>query len=231
MYSFSLPTADQHWPLLVLGLTTVVFLLFDTTCGAAQWRRRGYAELRAVVTQRLLGAALLGGVPALVVVFSGRSLWDFGLRWGAPASGAMLYGIVAGVVLPLSFLQSRRAAVWRDYPELRIARWSVGVTLLNAASWVLYLIGYELLFRGVLLFTLALWIGPWPAVGAMTAVYTLAHLGKPAGEAFGCIPMGIVFGWTALATGSVWPVIAAHSVIAVFNDWGAVRHDPARSFG
>jgi len=224
------PPGDALWPLFVMGVTVCVILTFETFLRAPFWRHRGRDELGAILAQRLGGAALLGLLPGLLLVVTGRALEGYGLGWGQWSAGVPLF-VVTVVALPLIFAQSRSRSTWAHYPELRLAVWTPRTRALNVASWAIYLVAYELLFRGFLLFSLALWIGPWPAVGVMTAMYVLAHLGKAPGEAYGCIPMGLLFGWTALVAGSIWPGVAAHIAIAVFNDWAVIRHDPARRMG
>ncbi len=227
---FQAPPSDAVWPLLILGLTAAAILTFETFLHASFWRARGKTELGAVLAQRLTGAGLLGLLPALLLVATGRPLVEYGLGWGQWSAAAPL-GVVVAIALPLIFIQSRHPSTWGVYPELRVALWTPRIRCSNVLSWSAYLVAYELLFRGVLLFSAAYWLGAWPAVGIMTAMYVLAHLGKPPGEAYGCIPMGLLFGWTALVSGSIWPGVAAHVVIAVFNDWAVIRHDPARRMG
>ncbi len=95
----------------------------------------------------------------------------------------------------------------------------------SLVGWSLYLVGYEALFRGTLLFALFRAAGAWPAIVITTAVYALAHLDKRAGEILGSVPMGIVWGMACLEAGGLWPALMCHVAVAVAFDRGlaAVR--------
>jgi membrane protease YdiL (CAAX protease family) len=173
-----------------------------------------YGPWRDVRQKRLAGLALLGG-PA--VFFTPEAL-----RLPALVPTLAFLGVVA-LIVPVVVLAARQPAHWRVYPEDRRERWDRRAELGNAASWFAYLVGYELFFRGLLLGTLAVAYGPWPALALTTAIYAAAHFDKPMGEGAGTLPMGFVFGLVTLAAGSVWPAIAGHLVIAVTNDVAVIR--------
>ena len=50
--------------------------------------------------------------------------------------------------------------------------------LTEGLGWFIYLFGYELLFRGILLFPLVAAIGVWPAIGVNIALYSATHIPK-----------------------------------------------------
>ena len=129
-------------------------------------------------------------------------------------------------MLPVVALSARRSASWRHYPEIRARRWTRRLRLVNALSWLAYLLGYELFFRGVFLFAMARWVGPWPAIGIVTAVYVAVHLHKPAGECLGSLIMGVIFGAVSLAGAGIWGPVLGHVLIAVGNDELVLRADP-----
>ena len=93
--------------------------------------------------------------------------------------------------------------------------------------WAGYLLGYECLFRGVLLSGLVEPFGTWPALAMVTGLYTLAHLHKDAAETLSCIPMGFVFGWAALETGSFLGPFVLHLLIATSYERFAASRQPA----
>ena len=47
---------------------------------------------------------------------------------------------------------------------------------------------------------------------------SLLHIGKPEGEILGAIPIGLLFGWFALRTRSIWYGWAVHASIGVLTD-------------
>jgi membrane protease YdiL (CAAX protease family) len=100
----------------------------------------------------------------------------------------------------------------------------------NALGWTLYLIGYEFLFRGILLFPLVSEIGVWPAIAINTAMYSATHIPKGLNEAVGAVPLGIVLCLLTLMTGTLWIAIVVHIVMAWANSFSSVFHHPDMTF-
>lgn len=177
-----------------------------------------------VYGQRVLGFVVLGVVPALLAAggLSG-GLAAHGLMAPRGEPSAWFLALVILVVLPILVLAQRSPRQWSHYPQLRPPCWDLRTHLLNAATWGLYLLGYELFFRGILTFALAREVGAWPGVAIVTALYVAVHLPKPAGEAVGTLPMGLIFGLTALVSDSILAVWLGHWMIAVTSDVAAQR--------
>lgn len=214
----------------VVALTSALaYVLYHYGADAKQLRR-WLAPQASVHGQRLLGAVLLGLVPLAVIGLALEGgVAAYGLT-AAPLLPTLL--IPCGVLLglsPILWLASGGAAHQERYPQLRAARWDARLVGANGLSWGIYLLGYELFFRGFLLFALVPTLGAWPAVLVMTALYTFAHLPKDFGECLGCVPMGIVFGWLALETGAIWAPFLLHWGIALTSDTMTVVRSPERA--
>lgn len=106
---------------------------------------------------------------------------------------------------------------WREWP------WSKSLKQLNFVSWFLYLLGYEIFFRGVLLFWVEDYSGYWMAIWVNILVYTLAHLHKNKEEVWGSIPLGFIYAIVCLEAGSFIPAFVGHFTMAWFNDWICLR--------
>jgi len=202
--------------LALVGGATVFYLAFHLL-------QRADATPRRPLRRRWIGVVLLGVVPlALVAALSPRPLASYGLTidhlpWSLAVSVATWLAL-----LPLIALQARSVAFQAAYPELRLPL--VGaVARDNAASWILYLVAYELFFRGILLLGLAPLIGAHPALAVVTMGYVFVHLDKFAGEAIGTIFTGVGFGLAALHTGSIVMPVVAHVLIALTSDTLAAR--------
>ena len=83
----------------------------------------------------------------------------------------------------------------------------------SALGWMCYPAGYEVMFRGYLLFPLAAMLGVWPAVGISTILPRSAF---PEHGALTCLPAGVDLLIT-LQTESVFLAWAGHAVVALFN--------------
>ncbi len=172
------------------------------------------ARWRAVARSKWLGAAIFGFGSLVSLLALGLALGGNGVA--APVLHP-LHALPFVALLPVA-LAARSPANLARSPQLRRAVMPPRLVLASFGLWALYLLGYELLFRGLLLFPLAAELGWWPALGLSTGMYVLAHLHKPAAETLGCIPMGFVFGWMALDSGSVLLPWSLHLAIVVVNE-------------
>jgi len=77
-----------------------------------------------------------------------------------------------------------------------------------------YMIIYEILMRGTVLFMLTDQFPVVYAVAINTLIYAAMHLVKNLKEALLCIPLGIFLCWLTLYTGSIWPAAAFHLIFA-----------------
>ena len=175
-------------------------------------------QARAVYAHRLSGIIWLGLIPLAIATLARRADTSLGLGLDRPNILLWSVPMIALVVLPSIWFNSRRAHFRQNYPQIRGSTWSPSRHLMNALTWVLYLVAYEYLFRGFLLFGLADAVGLWPAISIMTMAYTFAHIDRPPAEAFGCVPIGFVFGYLALESGGIWGPVIIHAMIAISND-------------
>jgi membrane protease YdiL (CAAX protease family) len=122
-------------------------------------------------------------------------------------------------------ISAGRAEHQARYPEVRMSVWTRPQLAQSALAWFCYLLGYELVFRGVLFLALVPQFGAVRAGVVSTGLYVLAHLRKDAGETWSCFAMGALF--CALAMyGGVGAAIALHVTIAVGAELLTVRRNP-----
>ncbi|MFZ5939143.1 MAG: CPBP family intramembrane glutamic endopeptidase [Bacteroidota bacterium] len=197
------------------------------TRAAARNGDPGKASVYQVLLQRLWGVLFLGLVPALWILFSGKlSFHDFGfstifanpIPWWS-------WLLVAGILL-LGYFNSGAKGNLEHYPMIRVQHWSYSLVLLSALSWIAYLVAYEFFFRGILLYSSLSLLGPWPAIALNISIYAFAHMYKGAGEAFGALPLGVVFCLITLITGNIWTVTILHVIMALSNEWFSLWKHP-----
>lgn len=132
------------------------------------------------------------------------------------------------VLLPvpviMSSFTSRSSTHRAQYPQVREPVWGRRLVFVNILCWILYLAGYEVFFRGFLLFGLLEVVSPWTAIMINTLFYSLVHIPKGAGEAFGAIPLGILLCLITLATGNFWVAFLVHCSMACSNDLFSLRN-------
>lgn len=212
---------------------SLVYWAYHYHANAARYRRRWGASLEEQVAQvrgysfqRVMGMVLLGVVPVLVGWgLWGRSLGAYGVTLGVDWGLTALWVVGAyGVLGPLLWAAARGTQHQAMYPQMRVEAWTRALWVQNAGTWALYLLGYEVFFRGFLLVPMVEHFGVWPAIGVNTALYVYAHLPKDAGETLGCVVMGVVFALMALTTGGIWAPWLAHVLVAVSSEAWAVYH-------
>lgn len=130
------------------------------------------------------------------------------------------------ITLTVSFHSSKSAKIRARSPELRLTDWYPRHVVLSAGAWVLYLLGYEFLFRGVLWFLCVEAFGFWPALAINLILYSLVHLPQGVQMAVGSIPVGVVFCLLSSQTGSFLPAFIIHSFIAVSTEMFSLYHEP-----
>jgi len=217
----------------VVGTVTVCYLAFHYLAGPAVARRLfgppDGAALRTAVAfwRRGVGFVLLGVVPLTVLTVGlGAEPTAYGLSLDDAGLSLILAAVTLLVMVPLIALQSRRPWFHHHYPEARFTEWTRGREAASAGAWLVYLVAYEVFFRGFMLFGLAHQLGPWPAIVITTAAYVFVHLGKNAGEGVGSLLVGLLYGAVALHTGSILMPLVVHWVTAVAADLLAVTHHP-----
>lgn len=217
--------------LVAMAVLTVFFYWTRVdTIGVTTQGRDWMAMTRQPLTMfqhNLAGAFLLGMVPLAAARFlCGRSPAELGLGRGNIRRGFMWLGMgipLAILVGKLSAGQPEFRSVYPLDPDLTA---EPGVFARHAAFQLLYYFGWEVLFRGVLLFGLRDRVGFGTANIIQTALSVVVHFGRPFSETMAAMPAGLAFGGVARHTGSVWYVIIIHWVVGVAQDWFIVAGGP-----
>ena len=142
-----------------------------------------------------------------------------------PYSLAWIVGL-AILVMPITYFIAQKAKNLVNYPQIRAKIWTQKTVILNIVGWSLYLLGYEVLFRGVLLFPLVEYMGVWPAIAVNIALYSATHIPKGMDETIGAAPLGLVLCLLTLASGSLLIAFVIHVVLALKNSFTALKFHP-----
>ncbi|PID92651.1 MAG: hypothetical protein CSA96_02245 [Bacteroidetes bacterium] len=177
-----------------------------------------------LIVQRLLGLLFLGILPAIFILLTKGSLQSYGLR--APGSCFWWLLPLAASIVVLGYFAAGSASNKAMYPQIRKQIWNPGLLLVSALSWLFFLLGYEFLFRGYLLFASYNVLGTWPAIALNCSLYALAHMYKGPRETFGAIPLGILLCWISLESGSILYAFLLHGVMALSNEWWSISRNP-----
>lgn len=234
MMNFSLNDAQTFKVAFAFGYFSLAYLVFFFSWHSTKMQDR-FEELPIVKKNRIpfiycirfLGFILLGLLPVLIHSAAGGDLeGDMGLTIPTGEQVLFWWLIPVAIFLLGSVLRTGKRINTGFYPQARYLTWSVGKLLVNGLSWVVYLIGYEIAFRGFLFFPLVNGIGLLPATMINCSLYSISHIPKGAGEAFGAFFLGIFFCVITYQTGSILIPVVLHIIMAVGNDWKAILVNP-----
>ena len=183
-------------------------------------------QANAYFSSQIARGFILGGAGIIYSLYANISL-DFSSFDFVPFLKSIGWAIgVMLVFLPFIWSSAKKPEIQKFYPELRVAPRDKHLILNSATGWFVFLLGYEIIFRGLLLhYGVKTW-GLWPGIAVMTALYVLAHLHKPASETFACFLVGPLFAYFTLETGTVWTVVFLHAMIAITNENIAAKYNP-----
>ena len=156
-------------------------------------------------------------VPLLYhLVFPTDGAHRYGLSLRAAKDHFPVYAALLALMLPVLWLVSADPAFHRFYPMYRpetLEDW-----LLYESIYMLQFFAVEFFFRGFCLFRLERFTGIY-AIAIMVIPYALIHIHKPLPEAFGSIAGGLILGYLAIRTRSIWPGLFVHCGVAFCMDW------------
>lgn len=175
-----------------------------------------------VAARRLGGFLLLGFLPLLAALLIGIPPENFMAEKMNIARTFQVFLVFLVPVGLINYLNASGKDNLAMYPQMRLSSWNFSLALFSSLLWLLYLMGYEFLFRGILLY------GTIPCCGAIlsvclnVALYSLAHLPKGRKETLGSIPMGFLLCGITLYTGSFWAAFAVHAQLALTNEYFSI---------
>ena len=163
---------------------------------------------------------LMGVLPALVVklVFK-ESLADYGVQRGDTGFSLKALLVLLPLTLALTYPNARVPGFVAEYPFDPGARNSAAAFISHAGTYLFYYMGWEFFFRGFMQFGLRGALGDWNAILVQTLASCLIHIGKPAGETYGAVAAGLVWGFIVFRARSLWAVLLMHWALGVALDF------------
>jgi membrane protease YdiL (CAAX protease family) len=187
-------------------------------------------QARIILINRISGFLLFGPVAFLLLRLQGNFCpCSVGMYMHYKPSVWFATFLLSLIVIGVNAVASKGQSNLQMYPQMRFCQWTPGWMLASAFSWILYLIGYEFLFRGLLFFS---WVNeymPTAAIAVNVCIYALVHIPKGWKETFGAIPMGIILCLLAFSMHSFWPAVFVHASLALSNEWFSIYYNPKMS--
>lgn len=140
--------------------------------------------------------------------------WKWG-KWQVWLRDSVFFYLVVFFVL---YWASRQPSFRRVYPYLLLSRMGGGGFFLAQTIRLLYMVGWEFLFRGYLLFGFSRQAGNAVGIVVSTIPFVLMHIGKPAAEIWGSVAAGVILSVLALRGCSFLPAALVHYSAAVTLD-------------
>lgn len=240
MHFLALPF-DQI-PSLAGGIAPIYLALFGFVCFwfiSKSERIKAYyfkkyphdtAWLRFIYMTKWVGFLTMGLLPLIVLIVLNptRGLAYYGLNF---RSDTLLFNTVvtiglSALLIPLVAFSAKKPKNLVNYPQIRAQNWDTKTFRYNLLGWAVYLFGYELLFRGLLLFPLVEAYGIWLAIAINVALYSATHIPKGLDETIGAAPLGFLLCLLTLMAGNIWIAFLVHVAMAWTNSLTALKHHP-----
>jgi membrane protease YdiL (CAAX protease family) len=228
---------NDIYAVLPVLLTCFFFTLYWFISQSGRIRRKFYdsndpdeATVYHISFNRVAGFVLMGIFPLLIclILLPGYTIADFGLKLPPDnyAFTALTVILLSLIMIPIVSLTAKRPQIQGYHPQIRARIWTRKTALVDALTWALYLLGYETLFRGVLLFPLAEALGVWVAIAINIALYSAAHIPHGKAETIAAVPFGLVLCILTLYSGTIWIAFLAHLVNALTVSFSAMKYNP-----
>jgi membrane protease YdiL (CAAX protease family) len=185
--------------------------------------QKARSELKLFMIRKILGFSVLGLVPG-VIYFSflepDNSFGDF--FTGEFPSSIYTILILVCIIILLTFA-NQKSNPQRSSLQMKIADWTPTLFGINAFGWIIYLLGYEFLFRGILLFECYESFGFWPAIAVNVVIYSAIHMINSKDEAIGALLFGAIACYFTLCYGTIFIPIMMHIALSLSSDYFSIR--------
>jgi membrane protease YdiL (CAAX protease family) len=170
-------------------------------------------------------------IPVLIIIFYFReNIKDYGLRSGDINTGLKVSWTVILFMAVLLWFISASGEFSQSYPSLKSARDISLQFLVYELALFIYIIAWEFIWRGYMLFGLEKKFGYY-AVFIQMIPFVLMHSGKPFIEMLGAIPGGIFLGILALRTRSIFYGVIIHFFVMLLIDFFSILRIKSDDFG
>jgi uncharacterized protein len=156
-------------------------------------------------------------VISIKIVLKGK-LSDYGFKFGDKKFGFITSAVFFLVMLPIVWIVSSSESFANAYPlggsELKS---NLVLFILYELCLLIYMLGWEFLWRGYMLFGLKVKLGYY-AVFIQMIPFFILHRGKPELELFASIIAGLILGIQALRSNSFFYCWLLHSCVMISID-------------
>ena len=187
-------------------------------------------ELQLFLLRKLTGVVFLGFLPAIVyIVFLNGSFSKFGFTFNHFSDNYVIILGFAFVIATLLYFRHKKNP-GQNTLQIKTDRWNSNLLVFNLFGWSVYLLAYEFLFRGVLLFECYESFGFWPAVVINITIYSAIHMVNGKDQAIGALFFGGIACYLTLTRGTVLIPLFMHITLSGFSDYFSIKMNPDIGF-
>jgi len=214
--------------LLVLGFLGYLFMGSRLMHYLGQEQKNDpHGLFMAHLLRRILGFVLMGLLPLLVYYYGLRlPFQEYGINFQQTGRSVIWILVFLPPIIAMNYYVAGKPSNLEQYPQIRLVQWNMKDLFFNFTTWILYLLGYEMLFRGFLLFSFYYAFGMPIAIAVNVVLYALAHIPKGLREVAGSVPFGVILCLITLGTGSFLAAFVLHTLMALSNEFFAIRFHP-----
>ena len=174
---------------------------------------------------------LLLVIPIVIIKFYFKiNPIKFGLTTGDLNFGLKISVVAVLIMAALLWFVSASESFSLNYPSLKSAKDLSSQFLIYELVLFFYIIAWEFIWRGYMLFGLEKKFGYY-AVFIQMIPFVILHNGKPLLEMLGAIPGGIILGILALRTRSILYGVIIHFSVMFFIDVYSILRHKSEDFG
>jgi membrane protease YdiL (CAAX protease family) len=185
--------------------------------------RSPQSELLQFFAKKTSGFLLLGVIPGIIYYFLLKpDFEEFGISVTALKNNLSLIFVLIFIISIILFI-AQKINLERNSLQIKLTNWNGLLFLFNAIGWIIYLAGYEFLFRGILLFECNNSFGFWPAIAINVAIYSAIHMVNGKDQAIGALIFGTIACYFTLTRGTILIPIFMHITLSLMSDYFSIR--------
>ena len=184
------------------------------------------SKVEWIMFWRYAGVLFFAVIPLIVIItLLPHNISSYGIKFINISESALWIIGISLVIITVQSRSARSEANRKLHPRIRVKEWNRTLLLKNSIGWFIYLLSYEFLFRGLLLFGLIPFFGVWPAILINILVYSLVHIPNGYRETIAAIPFGFILCILTIRTETIWIAFFVHLTLALSNDCFALAGD------
>lgn len=179
---------------------------------------------------KLSGFFIMGVVPGLLWYFLIESGFSrFGLTFEDLVRELKTILILILLIAAFTYIHQKIRNEHNSL-QMNVTEWDLPLFITNCIGWVLYLAGYEFLFRGVLLTVCYHGFGFWPAIAINAGFYSATHMVYGKSQAIGALTFGTLACYLALKQGTLFIPFFMHTALSLFTDFFSLKMNRKLSY-